>query len=123
MAESFAFSRTADRKTIYDEILPQIESLISGESDVIANLANIAAVLREAFRFFWIGFAVRQLGRRSLFPFLIMGPKYLRCLTLIATGSTISTRWMRKDWKISPRSLCVRSDSLEISLISRYAAW
>jgi L-methionine (R)-S-oxide reductase len=69
MAESFAFSRTADRKTIYDEILPQIESLISGESDVIANLANIAAVLREAFRFFWIGFYLVKENQLVLGPF------------------------------------------------------
>lgn len=56
MAESLAFSRTADRKTVYDEISSQIESLIAGETDLIANLANIAAVLKEAFDFFWVGF-------------------------------------------------------------------
>lgn len=60
MAESIAFSKTADRKTIYEEIAPQIESLVAGETDLIANLANIAAVLKEAFGFFWIGFYLRK---------------------------------------------------------------
>lgn len=58
MAESLAFSKTSDRKLIYNEIAPQIEALISGESDTVANLANVAAVLKEAFGFFWVGFYV-----------------------------------------------------------------
>ena len=35
----------------YQSLLPQIESLISGESDPIANMANVAAALHEAFGF------------------------------------------------------------------------
>lgn len=60
MAESLAFSKTADRKIIYDEITPQIEALVAGETDLTANLANIAAVLKEAFGFFWIGFYLKK---------------------------------------------------------------
>lgn len=56
MAESLFVSKTADRETIYNEILPQIKTLIEGETDLIANLANITAVLKEAFGFFWVGF-------------------------------------------------------------------
>jgi L-methionine (R)-S-oxide reductase len=56
MAESLAFSKTADRRTIYKEIAPQVEALVEGETDTVANLANIAAVLKEAFDFFWVGF-------------------------------------------------------------------
>src|SRR5437016_5461013 len=56
MAESLAFSRGTDRVTIYDEILPQIVALVEGESDLTANLANITAVLKQAFGFFWVGF-------------------------------------------------------------------
>ncbi|HEX8289838.1 MAG TPA: GAF domain-containing protein [Pyrinomonadaceae bacterium] len=58
MAESLAFSKTADRKTIYEEIAPQVEALVAGETDTVANLANVAAVLKEAFGFFWVGFYV-----------------------------------------------------------------
>jgi L-methionine (R)-S-oxide reductase len=60
MAESLAFSKTADRKTIYAEITPQIEALVSGETDLVANLANTCAVLKEAFGFFWIGFYLKK---------------------------------------------------------------
>lgn len=56
MAETIAFSKGADRATVYSEILPQIEALIGPESDMTANLGNIAAVLKEAFGFLWIGF-------------------------------------------------------------------
>jgi len=60
MAESLAFSKTSDRKIVYDEIAPQIESLVAGESDLVANLANITAVLKEAFGFFWVGFYLKK---------------------------------------------------------------
>jgi len=60
MAESLAFSKTSDRKIIYDEIVPQIESLVADETDLVANLANITAVLKEAFGFFWVGFYLKK---------------------------------------------------------------
>lgn len=69
MAESLAFSKAADRKTVYDEIVPQVESLIAGETDLVANLANIAAVLKEAFGFFWVGFYLKKENRLVLNAF------------------------------------------------------
>ena len=69
MAESVAFSVNADRKTIYDELMPQIEALVFGEIDVTANLANIAAVLKEAFGFFWVGFYLKKQSHLVLGPF------------------------------------------------------
>jgi len=69
MAESLAFSKTADRKIIYDEIAPQIEALITGETDIVANLANIAAVLKEAFGFFWVGFYIKKENQLVLSAF------------------------------------------------------
>jgi len=69
MAESLAFSKTANRRTIYDEIVPQIEALISGETDLIANLANVAAILKEAFGFFWVGFYLKKDDQLVLGPF------------------------------------------------------
>jgi len=69
MAESIAFSKTSDRKTVYDELIPQIDSLISTEPDLIANLANIAAVLKEAFGFLWVGFYLAKGGELVLGPF------------------------------------------------------
>lgn len=60
MAESLAFSKTTDRKKIYNEIAPQIAALVEGETDLTANLANITAALKEAFGFFWIGFYLKK---------------------------------------------------------------
>jgi len=69
MAESLAFSPDAGRAAIYAEITPQIEALIGAETDVIANLANVAAVLKQAFGFFWVGFYLTKDGELVLGPF------------------------------------------------------
>ncbi|MBQ7221955.1 MAG: GAF domain-containing protein [Bacteroidales bacterium] len=54
--ETLNINNNARKEDKYKELLPQILSLIEGESDVVANLANIAAALTEAFCFFWCGF-------------------------------------------------------------------
>ncbi|HQU90932.1 MAG TPA: GAF domain-containing protein [Pyrinomonadaceae bacterium] len=84
MAESIAFSKAADRGTVYAELAPQIEALIADEPDLIANLANIAAVLKEAFGFFWVGFYLKRGDQLVLGPF--QGP--LAC-TRIDFGSGV----------------------------------
>jgi GAF domain-containing protein len=60
MAESLFIPETSDRQKIYDGLAPQVESLVTGETDLIANLANITAALKEAFDFFWVGFYVKK---------------------------------------------------------------
>lgn len=47
-----------DKAGIYAEILPQIEAVTSAESDMIANMANVSAILKEAFNFWWVGFYI-----------------------------------------------------------------
>lgn len=69
MAESLVFSGTTDRAKLYDEIVPQIASLVFSEMDLIANLANISAVLKQAFGFFWVGFYLVKDGQLVLGPF------------------------------------------------------
>ncbi len=69
MAETLSLPTTTDRAEIYDALLPQIEALIQGESDLIANLANVAAALKEAFGFFWVGFYGVKEGQLVLGPF------------------------------------------------------
>lgn len=69
MAESIAITTGAERSTIYAELLPQIEALIGAETDVVANLANVAAVLNQAFRFLWVGFYLAKDGELVLGPF------------------------------------------------------
>lgn len=81
MAESISLLPEATRAEQYQSLLPQIHSLIEDESDLIANLANVAAVLKEAFGFFWVGFYLMKEGELVLGPF--QGP--LAC-TRIALG-------------------------------------
>lgn len=69
MAESLIFSKSADRQTIYKEIIPQIKALVEDETDLIANLANIAAALKEALGFFWVGFYIKKNEQLVLGPF------------------------------------------------------
>ena len=69
MAEDLFIPQTTDRKTIYETIIPQIQALIESESDLTANLANVAAVLKEAFDFFWVGFYIAKEGQLVLGPF------------------------------------------------------
>ena len=52
----------------YEMVLPQIESVVNGESDMVANMANIAAILHETFSFWWTGF-YRVDGKE-----LVLGP-------------------------------------------------
>lgn len=69
MAENLLIPQTANRAEIYESIIPQIEFLVEDEPDLIANLANISAVLKEAFGFFWVGFYLKKEGQLVLGPF------------------------------------------------------
>ncbi len=69
MAETLALPTTTDRAELYDALYPQIEALVASESDLVANLANVAAALKEAFGFFWVGFYLVKEGQLVLGPF------------------------------------------------------
>lgn len=45
-----------DKKTQYEALIPQIQGLLTGETNLVANLANVAAALKEQFNWFWVGF-------------------------------------------------------------------
>ncbi len=69
MSESLILSEGLSRAERYQELLPQVKALIADEPDLIANLANIAAVLKEAMGFFWVGFYRMIDGELVLGPF------------------------------------------------------
>jgi len=71
MAESVAFAApAADKVARYTELMPQLASLVEGEPDLIANLANIVAALRECLPIAsWIGFYIVRDGELVLGPF------------------------------------------------------
>lgn len=56
------------RKEQYESLLPQIRALLQGENDPIANMANMAAAIREQFGWLWVGF-YRVVGEE-----LVLGP-------------------------------------------------
>lgn len=57
----------------YESLLPQISSLIEGETDMTANLANTAAALKEVFGFFWVGFYLVRTSGSGVYE-LVLGP-------------------------------------------------
>lgn len=69
MAESITLTPGATKAQRYQELIPQIRSVIEDETDLVANLANVAAMLREAFDFFWVGFYINKEDELVLGPF------------------------------------------------------
>tara|TARA_R110002074_G_C12372937_1_gene651689 strand:- start:7 stop:477 length:471 start_codon:yes stop_codon:yes gene_type:complete len=69
MSEEISLPKNANKEEIYQALLPQVKALLSGEEDLVANLANMAAVLKEAFGFFWVGFYIVKKGELVLGPF------------------------------------------------------
>ena len=60
---------TGSKEEQYISLLPQVEALLLGEKDLIANLANISAALKEQFSFFWVGFYLVKNDELVLGPF------------------------------------------------------
>lgn len=98
MAEELIIPASADRKTIYDVIIPQITALVEPESDLVANLANISAALKEAFGFFWVGFYLVKEGQLVLGPF--QGP--IACTRIPFHRGVCGASYTRKETIIVP---------------------
>ena len=87
-----------NKTEIYQSLLMQIESLISGESDPIANMANVAAALHEAFGFWWTGFYRVEGQQLVLGPF--QGP--IACTRIPYGKGVCGTAWQRAQTVIVP---------------------
>lgn len=61
--------RQVSRREVYQSLLPQLEALVGDETDLTANLANVAAALKMAFGFFWVGFYLKKEDQLVLGPF------------------------------------------------------
>jgi L-methionine (R)-S-oxide reductase len=68
MAEDLIIPQ-GSRSEQYEALFPQIQGLIAGENDLTANLANIAAAIKEVFGFFWVGFYLVKENQLVLGPF------------------------------------------------------
>jgi len=98
LAENLHISQGLTREGIYTEILPQIKALISGENDLIANLANITAALKEALGFFWIGFYMVKNNEMVLGPF--QGP--VACTRIQKSKGVCGKAWEKGESIIVP---------------------
>jgi len=88
MAEELIISE-GTREEKYLEIIPQIAALVEGESDLIANLANICAALKQQFGWLWIGFYLVRENELVLGPF--QGP--VACTRIKKGRGVCGTAW------------------------------
>ena len=82
----------------YLSLIPQIKGLLSGEPDLVANLANIAAALKEQFDFFWVGFYLVKEEELVLGPF--QGP--VACTRIRRGRGVCGTSWSQGNTIIVP---------------------
>ena len=98
MAEQILIPAEADRETRYRLLVPQIEALVSGEPDMVANLSNIVAALRQAFGFFWVGFYIVRGEQLVLGPF--QGP--VACTRIGFGKGVCGAAWQRAETILVP---------------------
>ena len=98
MAEDLNITASTNKTEQYTTLIPQIEALLYGEPDLVANLANISAALKEQFKWFWVGFYMVKGNELVLGPF--QGP--VAC-TRIALGKGVcGTAWQQAKTLIVP---------------------
>lgn len=97
MAEDLTIIK-GTKKDQYSNLLPQIESLLFGENDLIANMANVVAALKEQFAFFWVGFYLVKGDELVLGPF--QGP--VACTRIKKGRGVCGTSWELKKSIIVP---------------------
>lgn len=88
---------TKDEK--YAELFPQIKSILEGETDMIANMANVAAVLHEEFKFWWTGF-YRVVSEDILLLGPFQGP--LACTRIKKGRGVCGTAWEENTTQVVP---------------------
>jgi L-methionine (R)-S-oxide reductase len=82
----------------YEALLPQIKGLLEGENDLIANLANVAAALKEQFGWFWVGFYLVKKDELVLGPF--QGP--VACTRIKKGRGVCGSSWAQAKTLIVP---------------------
>lgn len=88
MAENLIIANGSKQER-YATLLPQLEALVGAEKDTIANMANVAAALKDTFGFWWVGFYRVVEGELVLAPF--QGP--LACTRIRFGRGVCGTAW------------------------------
>lgn len=107
---------SADKKARYQELLPQIESVVAHERNLIANLANTAAMLKEAFGWFWVGFYLVEPRTNELVLAPFQGP--LAC-TRIPYGRGVCGQAWAKGETIVVEDVNAHPDHIACSSLSQ----
>lgn len=97
MAENLIIS-VGNKEQQYQTLFPQIESLLAGENDTIANMANVAAALKQTFNFFWVGFYIVKDDMLVLAPF--QGP--IACTRIRYGKGVCGMAWKEATTQIVP---------------------
>lgn len=97
MAENLVIN-AGGKEDKYRELLPQIHALVSTETDLVANLANISAALKQTFGFFWVGFYLVKDDELVLGPF--QGP--IACTRIRLGRGVCGTAWKEARTLIVP---------------------
>lgn len=97
MAEDLSIS-TGTKEEQYEALLPQIKGLLEGETDLVANLANVAAALKEQFGWFWVGFYLVKGEELVLGPF--QGP--VACTRIKKGRGVCGSSWAQAQTLIVP---------------------
>lgn len=98
MSEGIYYNESLSKEENYVQLLPQLKALVEGEEDLTANLANISAVLKTAFNWWWAGFYLVKQEELVLGPF--QGP--VAC-TRIALGKGVcGAAWQQRNTIVVP---------------------
>ena len=97
MAEDLTITQ-GTKQDQYQSLIPQIKGLLEGETDLIANLANVGAALKEQFQWFWVGFYLVKNEELVLAPF--QGP--VACTRITKGRGVCGTAWKEKSTLIVP---------------------
>lgn len=97
MAEELTTSGNT-KKEKYESLLPQIHALMEGETDLIANLSNTAAALKQTFNFFWVGFYLVKNTELVLGPF----QGTIACTRIQKGKGVCGTSWQNEKTIIVP---------------------
>jgi L-methionine (R)-S-oxide reductase len=98
MAEDLKITTSADKAEQYTSLIPQIEALLFGEPDLVANLANVCAALKEQFKWFWVGFYLVKNNELVLGPF--QGP--VACTRIGLGKGVCGAAWQQAQTLVVP---------------------
>lgn len=98
MAEDLTIIKTATKAEQYQSLIPQIEALLTGETDFVANMANVSAALKEQFNWFWVGFYLVKNDELVLGPF--QGP--VACTRIKKGKGVCGLSWEKNKTLIVP---------------------